>query len=420
VATADGGGWLTVDPLSGSASGASPQVLTLSADASKLTAGVYIGEVEISMSGTLRTVNVTLIARPAGANSENSASHAVSGNCTPAALALTDTSLANNFVLPVGWPAPLTVLLKDDCGNAISGGGVTARFSNGDVPLELGEIQTGTYSGVWPPNGAAAQMALTLEAHADALQPVAMQLIGTVNGNQNAPPFISENGTVNAFNRVPAGALAPGMIVEVYGSGLATSGGNPGVLPLDMDFNGTSLLVGDQHAPLYYLSNTQLDAEINSELTPNRQYPVVAVLNGTFSVPVIVDVAPFELGLASFDDGMAIAQHGETSANITKASPAKPGEVVVIYLSGMGATNPAVKSGDPAPNSPPLAKIAVPATVTVGGESAVVQFAGLAPGFVGLYQVNFQVPATIGSGDQTLVVSQNGVSSNSALLPVSK
>ncbi len=116
---------------------------------------------------------------------------------------------------------------------------------------------------------------------------------------------------------------------------------------------------------------------------------------------------------------MVIAQHGETSANITKASPAKPGEVVVIYLSGMGATNPVVKSGEPAPSSPP-AKVAVAAAVTLGGENAVVQFAGLAPGFVGLYQVNFQVPATIGSGDQTLVVSQNGVSSNSALLPVSK
>jgi uncharacterized protein (TIGR03437 family) len=54
------------------------------------------------------------------------------------------------------------------------------------------------------------------------------------------------------------------------------------------------------------------------------------------------------------------------------------------------------------------------------GQAAPVQFAGLTPGFVGLYQVNFQVPSNAGTGDLALVVSQNGVSSNAARLPVTK
>jgi minor extracellular serine protease Vpr len=126
------------------------------------------------------------------------------------------------------------------------------------------------------------------------------------------------------------------------------------------------------------------------------------------------------LGVAALDNGLVIAQHGVGSADITEASPAKQGEVVVIYLSGMGATNPAVKSGQAAPGGPNLAKAVVQPTVTLNGQAATVQFAGLTPGFVGLYQVNFVVPNNAGTGDLTLIVKQNNVSSNATRIPVSK
>jgi uncharacterized protein (TIGR03437 family) len=163
-----------------------------------------------------------------------------------------------------------------------------------------------------------------------------------------------------------------------------------------------------------------VNVQFDSELTPNQQYPVIAILNGALSVPVMTDVSPIQLGVAAQTNGLVIAQHGVGSAYITESSPAKQGEVVVIYLSGMGATNPAVKSGSPAPSSPPFAEVTVAPTVTLNGQAATVQFAGLTPGFVGLYQVNFQVPLNAGTGDQTLIVSQNGVSSNATRLPVSK
>ena len=91
---------------------------------------------------------------------------------------------------------------------------------------------------------------------------------------------------------------------------------------------------------------------------------------------------------------------------------------MVVYLSGMGPTNPAVMSGDAAPGSEPLARVTNQPTVTLNGETAIVQFAGLSPGFVGLYQVNFQVPSSSISGDLTLVVSQDAVSSNATKLTV--
>jgi uncharacterized protein (TIGR03437 family) len=85
----------------------------------------------------------------------------------------------------------------------------------------------------------------------------------------------------------------------------------------------------------------------------------------------------------------------------------------------MGATDNAVADGAAAPLSP-LARVKNAPTVTIGGVSAPVYFAGLAPGWVGLYQVNIQVPNVPYSGNLPLVVSQNGISSNVAILPVQK
>jgi len=423
--TADGGNWLTVNPSTGTATGASPAQIMLTVDATQLAAGIYSGEVDISMSGALRSVNITFIVEPAGATTapRTASGRAIgaAGACTPSALALTETGLVDNFAIPAGWPAALIVQLNDDCGNTVSNASVTASFSNGDPPLMLQPTQPGAYSATWQPGAMAPQMAITIQGQSTTtLKPAMIQLIGTINQNQNAPPIISENGTVNTFNRVPAGALAPGMIVEVYGTGLGTAKGNTSGLPLPTSFQGTSLIVGPYQVPLYYVSGNQVNVEFASELTPNQQYPVIAILNGALSVPVMTDISPLQLGIAAQTNGLAIAQHGVGSAYITEASPAKQGEVVVIYLSGMGATNPSVKSGQPAPSSPPYAEVTNTPTVTLDGQAAPVQFAGLTPGFVGLYQVNFQVPSNSGTGDLTLIVSQNGVPSNATRLPVSK
>ena len=424
VSTADGTNWLTVNPSTGTSTGQTPGEVTLTVDATQLIAGIYSGEADISMSGALRSVNITFIVEPAGSIAAEKAvtgrAVGAAGSCTPSALALTEIGLVNNFAVPAGWPAALTVQLNDDCGNNVPNASVSASFSNGDAPLMLGGTQPGAYSATWQPGTVSAQMAVTVQAQSTTLKPAMAQLIGAINQNQNAPPVISENGTVNTFNRVPAGALAPGMIVEVYGSGLATAKGNTSGLPLPTSFQGSSLIVGPYQAPLYYVSSGQVNVQFDAELTPNQQYPVIAILNGALSVPVMTDISPIQLGVDANPDGLVIAQHGVGSAYITESSPAKQGEVVVIYLSGMGATNPAVKSGSPAPGSPPYAEVTAAPTVTLDGQAASVQFAGLVPGLVGLYQVNFQVPINAGTGDQTLIVSQNGVSSNATRLPVSK
>jgi uncharacterized protein (TIGR03437 family) len=59
-----------------------------------------------------------------------------------------------------------------------------------------------------------------------------------------------------------------------------------------------------------------------------------------------------------------------------------------------------------------------PATVTIGGANALVDYAGLAPGFVGLYQINARVPSGLPAGNQAVVITMGGTQSSIALLPV--
>jgi uncharacterized protein (TIGR03437 family) len=94
--------------------------------------------------------------------------------------------------------------------------------------------------------------------------------------------------------------------------------------------------------------------------------------------------------------------------------------VIIMYLAGLGATNPSVPSGMAAPSTPPLAEVTLPVTVTVDGQNAVVDYAGLTPGSVGLYQIDFQVPPNAQAGNLNVVVSQNGLVSNTSTLPVSQ
>jgi hypothetical protein len=82
-------------------------------------------------------------------------------------------------------------------------------------------------------------------------------------------------------------------------------------------------------------------------------------------VPVMADIVTDRLGVAANADGTVIAQHGSNSSYVTTANPAQPGEVLVIYLTGMGPTNPPVSSGNLAPSSAPLALVTNAPTVSL-------------------------------------------------------
>ena len=98
--------------------------------------------------------------------------------------------------------------------------------------------------------------------------------------------------------------------------------------------------------------------------------------------------------------------------------PARAGGIISIFATGLGLTDITVGSGE-APPAGLLANVTVSVTVTVGGQPAAVSFAGLAPGFAGVYQINAQVPAGIAPGPAVpVVLTQGGVASNTATIGV--
>jgi uncharacterized protein (TIGR03437 family) len=427
--TTSQGSWLSATPSSGNADGQTPGQITISANPTGLNPGIYTGNVSVSISQVLQSVNVTFVVSPAAASNASSRPRPEASSCTPSTLAITETGLANNFAVPAGWPATLIVQLNDDCGSLVPNGNVVANFSNGDAPLALVGDSLGNYSATWQPGAVNSEMVVTLNATAGALQPATAKLYGGIAQNQTPPPTLAPGGTVSDFNPLSGAAVAPGIIAQVYGSGLAVSPVSTGILPLPALFNNTFAQAGDYQAPLYFLSNDQLNVQIPAELVASQQLPMLISVNNALTLPITLDIVPAAPGvLSAFDgptppsvqNGAHIAAQHLNGSSVTSASPGNPGEYLVMYLAGLGATKPSVPSGMPAPGPPAtLATVVLTPTVTVDNLPSKILFAGLTPTFVGLYQIDFQVPTGAHSGEDVVTVTQNGIAANPTLLPVS-
>jgi adhesin/invasin len=112
--------------------------------------------------------------------------------------------------------------------------------------------------------------------------------------------------------------------------------------------------------------------------------------NGAVSNPVTVNVEPAAPGIFLIGGTRAAALNQDYSLNMPE-NPAATGSVVSIYFSGQGQVDHSVQTGAAAPDTFPINTLA-PTSATVGGQPANVLFCGLAPGFVGLAQVNVQIP----------------------------
>jgi uncharacterized protein (TIGR03437 family) len=421
VSTMSGGNWLNASPASGLVSTAAPVNLTLSANPSGLAPGIYAGTVNIIIGSVLRTVHATLEVVPGtGTNANPNAREA--GGCTPRQLVLVETALPDNFQVLAGYPSLLSIQANDDCGNPVLDATVIAQFTNSDAPLRLdSDRATGFYSATWTPSHIFTGLSVSFDATEPGgllppSGPAVARLSGNVGANPNLLPVLSLGGTVNNSNPVQAAPLAPGTIASVYGSQLATSAALTPSLPLVKQFQGTSIQIGSIAAPLFYVSPTQLNIQIPFELAPNQSYAILATVNGMSSVPDRLSVAPATPGVIAFPDNTTKAQHADGSF----VNAAKPGELLAMYLVGMGVTNPPVASGAVAPFDPHPATN-FPPTVTLDGIPASLQFpGGLVGGSVGLYQINFTVPMDTSPGTLKLVVTQNGFAANVTQLIVAR
>jgi len=232
------------------------------------------------------------------------------------------------------------------------------------------------------------------------------------------------NAAVEGAGFTVGAALAPGGISSLFGAGLASSTEQAAVIPLPTTLaTNTSMNVvtstATLSAPLFYVSPTQINFQMPFEIGNATSVSLVLTTGGVSSSPLVVGVAPTAPGIFASTTGVAAALHGLTNTSITPASPAKPGEIIVVYCAGLGAVSPSVLSGTAAPPAGPNSTANANVTASIGGTSAAVQFAGLAPGYVGLYQVNMVIPTTVAaSATVPIVVTANNLTSKMATIPV--
>jgi uncharacterized protein (TIGR03437 family) len=236
------------------------------------------------------------------------------------------------------------------------------------------------------------------------------------------PTILQTGGLLNGASFQQG--IVPGSWITIYGTNLSSKTDNwissivNGKLPTSLD--NVKVSVGGEPAYISYISSEQIDA-----VAPNVAAGPVEVkvtnLGGT-SAAVTTTAQAFQPAFFEWPGSYAVAttlQYTLAVKNGTfpglTTTPAKPGEVIVLWGTGFGPTSPSAPVGIEAPSSPTY-YTANAVTVTVGGKTATVYSAVLAPGFAGLYQVAIQIPASLTNGDYPVVAAISGAQSPQTIL----
>jgi uncharacterized protein (TIGR03437 family) len=183
-------------------------------------------------------------------------------------------------------------------------------------------------------------------------------------------------------------------------------------MPLPLTLADVSVTVNGTEAPLTYVSAQQINGQVPSAVLTGPASILVRVSGVSAAANVSINaVAP---GIFTSADGQAAALNQDGSVNQPE-SPAAPGSVVSVFFTGSGVVKGWPEDGAAAPAPPVLLTSQV--TATIGGMDAPIQFAGLAPGWVGLSQINLQVPA-LKAGTFPVVIAIAGSASNPGNLSI--
>lgn len=225
-------------------------------------------------------------------------------------------------------------------------------------------------------------------------------------------PLISQGGVISAANFGGFGTAAPGTWLELYGNSLASRTREwsevdfvDGMAPTSL--GGTSVTIDGREAYLSYVSHGQVNLQVPSDVLPGEHSIVVHTSAGdSAAYPIVVEetqpglLAPaaFKIGdrqytVGVFADGSFAMPAGSVPGANTR--PARPGETVTFYGIGFGPVTPLLNAGEVTTRTRTLT---LPFSFSIGDATAVVTYAGLTPGALGLYQLNVTVPA-IPAGD---------------------
>lgn len=332
--------------------------------------------------------------------------------------------------------------LNNPYGLSVDAGGNVYVSDYGNWRLRLitpnGNIQTlaGFAQGYGGDGGPAINATLSFPT-GTALDPSGNVYIADSGNNairQLAPsgPSTAGGAVITASQFGAFNAVAPGSWIEIYGANLSTSMRSWGAAdftnsgttaPTSLD--GNAVTIGGQPAYIDYVSGSQINAQVPSGVGSGQQSLVVTnAAGGKVTYNVTVNAvepgifAPSQFVIGGKQYAGAVANDGTTfilpagAVSGFTSQPAKPGDRITFYGVGFGPVTPAINAGQvvTATNSLPSFQM------QIGGQPATVQYAGLAPQAVGLYQFNVFVPAGLPASDLTTVTfSVNGTAGTQTL-----
>jgi uncharacterized protein (TIGR03437 family) len=227
-----------------------------------------------------------------------------------------------------------------------------------------------------------------------------------------APPDITS--VVNAGNG--GGDIAPGGLISVYGTNLSPINMASSEIPLPTALANSCLSVNGLPVPILFVSPDQVNAQIPfqaiGDVTLILRTP--GGISNNFNIVIEPNAPSVFLTSVGSEINIPTVVRNDDNELVTPSHPIhrESGTDLVIYLTGLGGTSPSVPTGQPAP-SKPLAYALVQPTVTLGGVELPVLYAGLAPGLVGVDQINVSVPSSVPQGMSVpLVITEGDISTS--------
>ncbi len=242
-----------------------------------------------------------------------------------------------------------------------------------------------------------------------------------------APPFsgggvyLNPTGVLNAASSAPfTSGLSRGELITLVGTNIGPSALQVAQsLPFPTKLGGVQVLINNIAAPIYYVSAGQVAALVPYE-TSSAVAQIQVSNNGSLSNAVTLPVNLTTPGIftqPAGGAGYAAALHQDFSL-VSPNSPAQIGETIAVYVTGLGDVFPSIPDGSAA-SSTNLSNTSNQIVATIGGVTANVTFAGLAPGLAGLYQVNVTIPSGVTAGDNYLELQGPDSDALEALVTIS-
>ena len=228
-------------------------------------------------------------------------------------------------------------------------------------------------------------------------------------------PLINLEGVANAASFVPGG-VSPGQIASAFGIQLGFRGGLTGTVEkgrLLSALGKTMLTVNGIPAPIFFANFEQINFQVPFEIDLSQPARVEVSIDGFRGPPEFVSVVPVSPGIFILPDGNAAVVNHEGVVG-----PLERGQFGVVFVTGLGLVEDGLETGVLTPIDK-LFRVTTPVEVFIDGVACNVLFAGLTPDFVGLYQVNFEIPSELPDADiYEIVILQGGTQSNTAPVAV--